>query len=638
MKSYTIYILLCCYSFFSNGQEKFKPGKIDQSIVENTICPYDSSAGAFYILDYAETQFDHTLNISFKHTVMLKITDKSELDRGDITIPYYPDQGTVTKLKAFTYNIENGTLVTSELDKKNIFKEKVDEQETNLKFGMPNVRVGSVIEYSYTVNYGNYRSLNTWYFQTDIPVLKSEYHIKIPEYFDYYRNMTGYVPLAKATITNENGRFGTGLVINKHHHYIALNVPAFDDEKYIRSKNDVISKINFKLKSIVVPGSIYENYLFSSYGALANKMMEQEPWLKKIQGAPWAKDVLATLADPDEKKKAINIFNYIKAFEESDNYDNTLRNYFNNKKRGSSSSANRILIAVLREAGIKTEPVMIRSRYLGRLDPYNPLRAHFNFTIAKVTIDGQVYLLDASEKENVFGILPRYCLNGRGLVIKEGAEEWVNLAPYKRNVESVKSQLSLTEDGVLEGNISINRKGYLAWDFKENLEDEGEENYKDDFEKGREAWVISDHTIDVEDPLAAVESIDVELEGNVEDLGNLIYLNPVTYRSWEENPFKGTERIYPVDFGVPRTNIAITEINLPEGFVVETLPENTAVALPNKGGMLRYSVSQNGNKILINQTVSIKNLLFTPDDYGILREFFARVIEKNGEQIVLKRI
>ncbi len=633
MKNLLAAVLLSPLLLFS--QEGFKAGKIDPDLVKMNTCPIDSSAGAFYLLEYGETRIDHSLEVELYHVVRIKILDKSELDRGDVTIPYTTGK-TVRGLKAYTYNIENGQLVTTALDKKAVFKEKVDENTSNLKFSLPNVREGSVIEYSYRVNYGSYRSLNTWYFQTGIPVLKSEYQISIPEYFDYYRNMTGYVGLVKADISNKNGRFGDIPLNHKEHHYIAVNVPAFKDEKFIRSKSDVISKINFILRSVIVPGVLNENYLFRSYGGLANKMMENSYWSKDLERAPWAKEVLATLKKGSNLEDAKSIFAHVQSFEKAYTSSSSLRYAFKNKK-GTDTELNRLLIALLREAGFEVFPVMVRTRNRGKLDPYNALRDNFNFTIAKAIIDDKEYLLDASEPENIFGVLPRYCLNGKGLVVRTGPEEWVALEPYKKNIKMTSSSLELTEDGMLIGEMKVKRKGYLAWDFQDDLEEDGIDKYIEDFSKSKENWIIEDHSIKEDDSYSVSQSISAEVEGNVEDLGSVIYLNPLVFSKNEENPFKRSERIYPIDFGVPYTEITYTEIRLPEGMVVESLPEKSTVGLPNGAGMLLFSATQVDNKIVINQRVKIDRVSFSPDEYPLLREFFARLSEKGGEQIVLKR-
>ena len=66
---------------------------------------------------------------------------------------------------------------------------------------------------------------------------------------------------------------------------------------------------------------------------------------------------------------------------------------------------------------------------------------------------------------------------------------------------------------------------------------------------------------------------------------------------------------------------------------VETLPEPVSLGLPGNAGSLQYSASQIGNKIMINQRIKISKLEYLADEYPVLREFFARIVEKNGEQI-----
>ena len=81
----------------------------------------------------------------------------------------------------------------------------------------------------------------------------------------------------------------------------------------------------------------------------------------------------------------------------------------------------------------------------------------------------------------------------------------------------------------------------------------------------------------------------------------------------------------------------MTEINLPEGITVETIPEQAQIVLPGNAGSISYSVKYDNNTLTISQRTKITKLEYLPEEYPILREFFARIIEKSGEQIVLKR-
>ncbi len=473
--------IVCLLSiFFVNldaAPDKNRVGKLTINDIKNTHCPYDSAAGAYYIYSYGKTGLSSQLMIEFTHVVRLKFVDKSELDRANVTIPF-GNKWPVQRLKGYTYNKVNGKLEVTELKKENMFKEKVNDEYSNLKLTFPNVKEGSVIEYSYTVAYGNIRSLNTWFFQTSIPVLHSEYHVLIPEYFVYQKIMDGFIGLDVAQVENESMTWGDETISLQYHQYIATKVPAYEEEAFSPAETDNISKIGFELRAVNVPGRIYETYLPSSYGKLAQKLMKSEYWNQEINNAPWAKDALQQIVSDtaDALTNAKHIYDYIKNFKKSEESSNNLKTAFRDKK-GTDTELNRMLIAVLRQAEYDAVPVRIATYNHGRVNPFYPMNKNFNFTIARLTIDDKEYLLDASEEDHQFGFLPKYCVNGRGLVIHEGPEEWVDLTPSKLNRKIFQAKLKLDEDNLLVGELAIKHSGYKGMAFGRTMEDMGEEKY-----------------------------------------------------------------------------------------------------------------------------------------------------------------
>ena len=68
-----------------------------------------------------------------------------------------------------------------------------------VKFEMPDVKVGSVVEVSYTISSEFVTWFREWYFQHTIPTLLSEYHTRIPEYFKFHIFQKGYEHLSTTT-------------------------------------------------------------------------------------------------------------------------------------------------------------------------------------------------------------------------------------------------------------------------------------------------------------------------------------------------------------------------------------------------------------------------------------------------------
>ena len=104
-----------------------------------------------------------------------------------------------------------------------------------------------------------------------------------------------------------------------------------------------------------------------------------------------------------------------------------------------------------------------------------------------------------------------------------------------------------------------------------------------------------------------------------------------------ENPFKAENRTYPVDFAFPIKKTYVFKMTIPEGYIVEDLPEKGVITLPEKAAKYTYTATQAGDFINIISKLEINKSTFLPEEYPFLREFYDLAIEKQAEQIVLKK-
>ena len=80
-----------------------------------------------------------------------------------------------------------------------------------------------------------------------------------------------------------------------------------------------------------------------------------------------------------------------------------------------------------------------------------------------------------------------------------------------------------------------------------------------------------------------------------------------------ENPFKQEVREYPVDFGYPMLNKYAITIEIPEGYVVESLPPSINIATEENIGTFKYLISNSSGKIVVNST-STTNQAIVPSE------------------------
>jgi hypothetical protein len=106
--------------------------------------------------------------------------------------------------------------------------------------------------------------------------------------------------------------------------------------------------------------------------------------------------------------------------------DNNL-NKILDKKTGSSGEINILLISMLKKAGIDANPVLVRTRNLGRIENMYPVSEQFNHLIAQVVIDGKKYYLDATANSDSFGKLPWTIENTSGWVLTKENFGWTDI-------------------------------------------------------------------------------------------------------------------------------------------------------------------------------------------------------------------
>jgi hypothetical protein len=259
--------------------------------------------------------------------------------------------------------------------------------------------------------------------------------------------------------------------------------------------------------------------------------------------------------------------------------------------------------------------------------------------IARVLIGDKTILLDATEKNQPFGMLPYRCLNQRGYAISSTKPGYISLSPLRGKELATICTMDLNENGLLAGVINNRKSGYSAVNARKKIEQVGEEKYIEEIKNSHSMWTVSNVTVDApEESIKPIkETIELEVNGKAEVMGNMIYVDPMISGKLEENPLKQQERQLPIEFIVPLKNTYMFTLTIPEGYEVDELPESIALTTPDRTASLRHLVQVVGNKLQLRHTWQIKKSFYTPDKFGELKEFYAMIVSKQKEQIVLKK-
>jgi len=632
----------------------------------------DTTAEAVILYDdgssYVKYEVEKGFVLTFERFVRIKILKQGGVDWGNFSIALYSynsNREEMTSAKGTTFNLENGKTVKSELKKDAIFRERQNKYYETVRLSMPSVKVGSVIDLKYRISTELTWNLQTWKFQYKIPVKWSQYHVVYPEYFTYNHSSLGYHRLLynKTDQRNEtisyttrgddsNVRVGVSPTENHNITYMAKvfdyavkDVPAMKSEPYLTTLDNYTTQVKFELanSNFTQVGGSFKNYT-TSWMDVARQLKESENFGLQLKGNGFADDAVSELIKgiADDQKKLEIIYNHVQKAMKWDGRktiftDKSLKKAYSDKT-GNSAEINLLLTVMLNKAGISANPVILSTRENGILLMTNASISDCNYVIVQAIVNGKPILLDATESNLQAGAIPFRCLNGDGHLIK-GEETQVVPLVNLQSMESIVVELGI-KDGKMTGSINKKVAGLSALNFRESVKTAG--GQKEHFDKLKNSSVDLDY---IDYKYNNLDSLNLPVylnykfamkEGQESDAG-IIYIDPILFDRQKNNPFTSPTREYPVDFGLPFSQVYNLQLTIPEGYSVEELPKNNSILLPEKGGKFQYQVSQVGNKIVLNFRFSIDKALFIPSEYKNLQEFYNLVINKQAEQIILKK-
>lgn len=657
--------ILCAYSIVANtlilAQDiSLKFGKISDYELSMKSYEKDTTAEAVVLYDDGYTSYEW-LNDGFKVNLDLKqkikILKQEGVNRATLSIPYYyksnGDRENISNLEAYSYNIENGKTIKTKLEKKYIFDEELNNRYRQLKFSIPNVKVGSVIEFKYRKSSDHIFDIPNWYIQTDIPVLYSNYEVLIPEYFIFNNETKGYETI-KVIETPQNQQFNLGLSSNGSNNVVscqsrdikftANNVPALKSEPYVWCKSDFSSGIQFELNGTRFPNSFYKSYT-QTWENLEETIKKETDFGVNIKMSNPFKNEIKALVDTvkNEKRKIELIYAFIK---KKISWNDTYSFYGNKAKEaiknktGDNGQINMILISALKDAGVNAYPILISRRSYGRIPYTYPSFDKLNtFVVAAKTTDGDIYYMDGSAVYGGLNMLPIDLLVDRARVLEETiSEKWVDLTKIAKNQTIYLINSSIDKNGTLSGTVNSGHTNQFAYRYKSqyyNAKDSAEFIEK----MGNTAHIkINNFSAEGKDTISNLVKEKIDFTKETSDQSDFLYINPMIFTHIEKNPFTQTERKLPIEFDYPHGFQISSTIEIPANYKVEEIPKSVKITLPENAGRCLYQIIQTDNKVQLNYRFDLSQTIFPQTSYEIIREFYAQVATKNAELIVLKKI
>ena len=511
------------------------------------------------------------------------------------------------------------------------------------------MKAGSVIEYKYKIQTSRIPFLRSWYPQADIPTVSSMFDIKIPTYFRFNLSTKGY---EKINVKKEYASDRFRLTNDLYADYVtcqsdriiitADSLPSLRDDEYTMGINDYIAHVDFEMSGVDMPGMGYRAYSHT-WEDVDRTIMDAGMKDVMEMKNPYPELAAEVNAQSTAMDKALAASMLVAGRIKWDGSYQVLPEDFKDvKKMGSGSNAaiNTVVMCLLRDAGVRCCPFVLRLRSNGMLSTVFPSYDDIDtFVVGFRDEADKWHFLDGSYSANGVDVLPVDMLvsNAR-LMGNYSGERWFSLDNLCKNVSQSMIQATIDENFNIQCQGQQRISGQLAADFRKSYAQKADSlAFVNDLaaENGIELTSMSMEGVNERSMQIVLES-SYSVPATATD--SLIYVVPTIVPIMSENPFTQETRKLPVIYPYRAEQIMSVHLTIPEGYTVEELPKRIVASTQKNEFQFSFNPVVLGDKIIITTKIARNEVLFPFNLYGMLRQIHTYMVDKNNEMIVLRKL
>jgi hypothetical protein len=614
-----------------------------------TAAPKAPGASAIYL--YREKTLDEqtdTLSIYCR----IKVLSEKGKELATIQTPYVHGLDTVTDVQGRTIHAD-GKVVLLTAKPSDLMDVKAKTIQVNtLVFTLPDVEVGSILEYRLKIHYSEYGvSEPVWDLQLPYFIQK--------EHFSFH-------PFTMYGVENSKGETLDRLMVStrlpdglKVDHDTRKGVYSLDmtdvepvpDEDWMPPLNMFEFRVEFYYMKAKSTDEFWAD--------------EEKRWTKSLEEAIKTTNGLRKISTDLVAAGDTDMAKAQKIYEAVEKLDNTRfsreKSQVERKKEklkdiktledvwkqksGADDDIALLYVALARAAGLSAWPVKVVDRNRAIFDSnYFTLRQLDDF-LARVTIDGKDIFLDPGQKMCPFGTLSwKHSLaSGFQLTDKGPAQVTTPSVGFNATVVQRVADLTIDPTGEVSGSARYVMSGQEALYWRqvslENDQDEVKkrfnESIKGEFPEGVQAEF--DHFLALDDYNANLIAV-VKLEGTAAAAtGKHLILPGMFFEAQAKHPFVAQEkRATPVDVHYAKLVQDDVTYHLPEGYTIDSIPPKATTTWSGHA-QLKVTSQSTAKSVQVLRTLAYNYTLLGPKDYPDLHDFYQKVATADQQQIVLSR-
>lgn len=617
--------------------------------LQMTADPQAPGADAVY-LD-REEKTDDTLSYR-SLSVELKILTEKGKSLATVRIPHDQRSFKVRGIQGWTIH-PDGTVIKLTAKPSDLMALKVGDVQINtMVFTLPDVTVGSILEYRLDIQYDD-KQVSSPDWEVQQPYFVHEAHYEFIPAKEYMTITNGRGQVLDRLLYMLRGP-STPKVVNTStgiFKYDITNVPALPDDDWMPPLNGMRWQVQFYYSAFASGQGFWKDE-GKYWEKISNEFAKPSGDLKD------AVSKIVAAGDSDEVK-AKKLYAAVQAL------DNT--SYTRTKsaeelkaermkpakdaqdvwerKSGSSDQLALLYVALARAAGLTAYPMQVVNRDDAMMDASYLSPDQLDDYIAIVMVNGSEQFLDPGEKMCPYGMLAwKHALAGGLRETAKGTE--LQLSPaetYKQSTTERVADLTLAANGQVTGTIRYVMTGQEALHWRQVAL----QNNADEVKKEFNEWVQPDLPDGVEakfDHFLALNNYEVNLMATVTVEGTIgsatgkhVFLPAQFFEARAKHPFVAeAKRTVLVDVHYPQSQIDTVTYRLPPGFTVENAVHPVELSWPNHA-LMRAGSKIEGNQLVVARVLLYNYTMLKAEEYADLHDFYQKVAKADSEQIVLDR-
>ncbi|MGZ4895249.1 MAG: DUF3857 domain-containing protein [Candidatus Angelobacter sp.] len=591
---------------------------------------------ADFINDQEQTEF-------FYHRI--KILNEKGKNHADVELIVPPD-GSISSLKARTIQPDGKiTDFTGKPFQKTVIKAR-GVKVLAKAFTMPEVTVGSIIEYKYKIDWPGIITDNYWTIQHELYTVKESFRMK-PYSGGLEGFESGYQVAALYSHMPNNIKplqKGGGYELEVE------SMPAFESEGYMPPEEDLKPQMRF---FYISTGNSTPEKFWQEAGRKWNDQVEHFIGNRK-EISQAAAQAIGNETDPEQKLRKlyaraqqIRNLTYERERTEQEQKKENLKSNQNagdvlSRGTGDRDDITRFFVALARAAGFDASIVRVSDRKNKFFDKGLLSRRQLDTEIAVVNQAGKDIYLDPGTKFCPYGYLRWIRTSTMGIKLdkKGGVFVTAPAAGYDKATIRRNAEMALDGGGNLTGTITVKFEGGDALEHRLDELDTDEAGKKKNLEDELQGWLPTGAVIKLtksegwetsDCPLTAIFS--VEMPGYASAAGKRLLVPAYLFQARQLDAFKHVDRKFPVYFPYAFGEVDRVNISVPGGYTLENTPQQQTARL---GYAAYQNLAQFDGKQLVTQRIlQVNGIFFRLDVYPEVKDFFSKVQAGDEQQAVL---